>query len=354
MAEPEEKKTEQTRADERFMQRALQIAEGGRGHVAPNPMVGAVIVCGSRIIGEGYHRRWGEAHAEVNAVRSVAPEDEHLLPQSTIYVTLEPCSHYGKTPPCAELIVARRFRRVVVGCLDPFGKVSGRGVELIRKAGIDVAVGVLERECRKLNEVFMTAHRTRMPWVTLKWAQSRDGFMGRKGADGKPVPFRFSTEASAALVHELRTRHDAILVGSGTALADTPRLDNRFFSGNSPRRIVLDRRGRCGAYKAKVMTERDILVDNYENLESLLRQLYADGVTSVLVEGGAGVVGSFFRAGLWNRMRMEVAPVSLGSAGYGCAPKPAGAPDSVLRIGDNMVFTYEKTEPEGWSGSAAE
>ena len=212
--------------DEIYMRRALELAALGCGYVSPNPMVGAVIVGpDGRVIGEGWHRRYGGWHAEVNAVSSVRPSDEHLLEKSTIYVTLEPCSHYGKTPPCAELLVRKRFHRVVLGTIDPFAKVRGRGIAMLRDAGIEVRIGVLEPECRALNAHFFTAHENGRPYITLKWAQSADGYIGL--ADGSPI--RLSTPLTSVLVHRQRSLHDAILVGSGTMLSDHPRLDVRLW-----------------------------------------------------------------------------------------------------------------------------
>lgn len=283
--------------DEKYMRRALELARHGRLDASPNPMVGAVIVVpDGRIIGEGWHRRHGEGHAEVNAVASVA--DPALLRDATMYVTLEPCSHYGKTPPCASLIIEKGIPRVVVGCLDPFEKVSGRGVNMLREAGVEVITGCLEAECVALNRKFMTAHRLRRPYVTLKWAESADGYI-----DG-----RISTPLTSMLVHELRATHDAILVGSGTVLADRPRLDTRLFAGRSPLRVILDRRGRTG-----LVSEGDTLVySDYSELIEVLSDLYSRGVTSLLVEGGADVLRSFMADGLWDAIRIERGAVRLG------------------------------------------
>ena len=220
--------------DEKYMRRALQLAQQGSGHTSPNPMVGAVVVHEGKIIGEGFHRCCGKAHAEVNAIAAV--QDQSLLPESTIYVTLEPCSHYGKTPPCANLLISKGVKRVVVGVLDPFEKVSGRGVAMLRNAGIEVEVGVLEKECRDLNRRFFTAHTTGMPWVQLKWAQSSDGYLANE--DGT---MRFSTPLTLSLVHRERSMADAIVVGAGTVKIDNPSLTTRHWSGNSPLRVVLDR-----------------------------------------------------------------------------------------------------------------
>ena len=278
------------KTDATYMRRALELARHGELDASPNPMVGAVIVGpDGRIIGEGWHRRCGEGHAEVNAVASVS--DKSLLRDSTMYVTLEPCAHYGKTPPCARLITEMGIPRVVIGCRDPFAKVAGRGIAMLEEAGVEVEVGMLEKECLALNEKFMTAHTHRRPFITLKWAESADGFI-----DG-----RISTPLNSTAVHRLRATHDAILVGSGTWLADRPRLDTRLFAGKSPRRVVLDRRGRVTDAPGDVL-----IMSGYDTLREAMERLYAEhGITSVLVEGGAELHRSFMAEGLWDRMRIE-------------------------------------------------
>ena len=228
---------DKTDMDAVFMRRCLQLASLGRGHVSPNPMVGAVVVHRGQIIGEGYHRCYGQPHAEVNAINSV--RDAGLLPECTLYVSLEPCSHYGKTPPCADLIVQKKIPRVVVGCLDPFPKVSGQGVARLREAGVEVVTGVLEEECKALNRTFMTCQIDERPFVTLKWAQSRDGYIDRIRKPGEPA-IRISDDVSSVWVHRLRAEADAILVGTNTAVADNPSLTTRLWYGRSPLRIVLD------------------------------------------------------------------------------------------------------------------
>ena len=202
--------------EEKYMARCIELARGGEGNVAPNPMVGAVIVHNGKIIGEGFHRRCGEAHAEVNAIASV--QDESLLSDSTIYVSLEPCSHYGKTPPCAELIIKKGIPRVVVGCLDPFPAVSGRGVSMLREAGVEVVIGVLEEEARALNSAFMRFLLQQRPYIYLKWAQSADGFMDIVRMDTSLSPVVFSSAETARRVHRLRSKVAAIMVGTQTAI----------------------------------------------------------------------------------------------------------------------------------------
>ena len=224
--------------DERYMLRCLQLAALGQGHVSPNPMVGAVAVCEDRIIGEGYHIRCGDFHAEVNAIRAV--RNPELLKKSTLYVSLEPCSHYGKTPPCAQLIIDKQIPRVVIGCADPFKEVSGRGIRMLREAGIQVKVGVLEQECRYLNRFFITAQEKRRPYVLLKWAQSADGFLDRRRRAGEP-PSVISNEVTRAFVHRLRAETDAVLVGTNTALLDNPSLTVRDWCGRNPLRLFVDK-----------------------------------------------------------------------------------------------------------------
>ncbi len=272
------------------MRRALCLAGNGLLDASPNPMVGAVLVDPSgKIIGEGWHRRCGEGHAEVNAVASVA--DTSLLRNATMYVTLEPCSHYGKTPPCASLIIEKGIPRVVIGCLDPFEKVAGRGVRMLKDAGVEVVTGCLEKECLELNEKFVASHRRNRPFVTLKWAESADGYI-----DGK-----ISTPLTSMLTHRLRATHDAILVGSGTVLADNPRLDTRLYAGHSPLRVILDRRGRV----KDAVDGTTIIYREFSSLNDVLEDLYKRGITSVLVEGGAELHRSFIDSGLWDAMRVE-------------------------------------------------
>lgn len=272
------------------MRRALCLAGNGLLDASPNPMVGAVLVDPSgKIIGEGWHRRCGEGHAEVNAVASAA--DTSLLRNATMYVTLEPCSHYGKTPPCASLIIEKGIPRVVIGCLDPFEKVAGKGVRMLKDAGVEVVTGCLEKECLELNEKFVTSHRRKRPFVTLKWAESADGYI-----DGK-----ISTPLTSMLTHRLRATHDAILVGSGTVLADNPRLDTRLYAGHSPLRVILDRRGRV----MDAVDGTTIIYREFSSLNDVLEDLYKRGITSVLVEGGAELHRSFIDSGLWDAMRIE-------------------------------------------------
>ena len=318
--------------DERYMRRALDLAALGVGYTSPNPIVGAVIVHSGRIIGEGYHHRSGQPHAEVMAVLSV--QERNLLPESTLYVTLEPCSHHGKTPPCADLILHEHIPRVVVAIADPFPRVSGRGIERLRQAGVEVTVGVLAEEAQRLNSPFLTAQVKQRPLVTLKWAQSLDGFIDRARRDSAQPPILFSTPQHQREVHRERMQHDAILVGYKTALLDDPQLTNRLWYGSSPIRLVLDPRLRLprslrlftdGLAPTWVLYLEQAGVPSPcegvrflpfagERIEpvALLQRLHEEGITSVLIEGGAATLSAFLTTGLYDRLLVEVAPLSLG------------------------------------------
>lgn len=325
---------EQQKTDEMYMRRCIQLARNGAVGAPPNPMVGAVVVCDGRIIGEGYHRRCGGPHAEVNAIASVA--DKSLLGRSTIYVSLEPCAHYGKTPPCADLIVSHRIPRVVVGCQDPFAKVDGLGLKKLRDAGAEVVVGVLEKECLALNARFVTYHTLHRPFISMKWAKSGDGYIDRTRADrSEGDAYVFSTPTTQALVHRLRATHMAILVGSRTALLDDPSLTTRSWPGETPLRLVVDMGGRLAGdlrlladglptlvYTAvgklpKADAEHPAVTyvplnENEDTLPQIMRDLYNRGVQTLLVEGGSATLQSFIDAGLWDEAYVESAPQKLG------------------------------------------
>lgn len=299
--------------ERKYMERALQLALKGGGHVSPNPMVGAVIVApDGRIIGEGYHRRYGEAHAEVNAFRSVREADLPLIGESTIYVTLEPCSHYGKTPPCAKLLCERGIARAVIGIGDPNPKVSGRGVAMLREAGIEVVEDFMRDECAAVNRRFLTAQTQGRPYILLKWAQSADGFIAYD--DGNPM--HLSTPVTLPLMHCERALCDAIAVGTATILADNPSLDTRLWPGNSPRPVVfisprLPQPGSEEARDIRLYARDPIFLDPALPLEEnmrLLRERY--GVTSLMVEGGAELLQSFLDAGLYDEIRVETSPLT--------------------------------------------
>ncbi|MCH3994639.1 MAG: bifunctional diaminohydroxyphosphoribosylaminopyrimidine deaminase/5-amino-6-(5-phosphoribosylamino)uracil reductase RibD [Prevotella sp.] len=309
--------------DEKFMRRCLQLAVNGRQNAKPNPMVGAVIVNASgRIIGEGYHIRCGEGHAEVNAFASVSPEDERFLPESTIYVSLEPCSHYGRTPPCCDLIIRKGVRRVVCGCIDPFAKVQGRGIKKIRAAGIEVTVGVLEKECRHLNKRFMTFHKYHRPYIILKWAQSANGFI-----DDHFKPVQLSSDFTRMLVHQLRSENDAILVGHVTDEREHPQLNVRDWSGPDPERIVLR---------------------HPDTPQTVIQRLYEQQKQSLVVEGGAATLRSFLSASLWDEIRVETALNRLIEDGTRAPQLPGNLVLLNEEVEDNqLICTYERKEEYG-------
>ena len=322
----------QQEIDEHFMRRCLQLAKNGRQNAKPNPMVGAVIVSeDGRILGEGYHVRCGEGHAEVNAFASVKPEDEHLLAGATIYVSLEPCSHYGKTPPCADLIVRKRVKRCVCGCVDPFAKVQGRGIQKIREAGIEVTVGVLESECLELNKRFITYNTHQRPYIILKWAQTANGFLDNEGK-GMAVSSAFTKMLS----HKLRAENDAILVGRVTDERDHSQLNVRDWYGKNPVRLVIDRHHPC--FEG---------LDFSKGSEAVLRQimsfLYINKVQSLIVEGGAITHQSFLDAGLWDEIRIEKATSKFVKTGTEAPRLPHDVkPISHEEYDDNVIDTYER------------
>lgn len=299
------------------MRRCLQLARNGMLNAKPNPMVGAVIVSADdRIIGEGYHVRCGEGHAEVNAFASVKAEDEHLLKDATIYVSLEPCSHYGKTPPCADLIISKGVKRCVCGCVDPFAKVQGRGIRKLRDAGIEVIVGIMEKECLELNKRFITFNTHSRPYIILKWAQSVNGFI-----DDDFKAFAFSTPFTKMLSHKLRAENDAILVGRVTDEREHPMLNVREWHGKNPMRLVLTH-------------DMDI--------NEMMKGLYSKNIQSIIIEGGAKTLSSFLDSGLWDEIRVETSPVSIKNGTKApMLPSNIKLADS-LSVDGNNIKTYSK------------
>jgi diaminohydroxyphosphoribosylaminopyrimidine deaminase/5-amino-6-(5-phosphoribosylamino)uracil reductase len=352
--------------DEKFMRRALALAGKGTGFVSPNPLVGAVIVKNNRVIGEGRHQRCGQNHAEINAIQSAVEPVEG----STIYVTLEPCSHHGRTPPCADALVAHRLSRVVIGTSDPNPLVSGKGMEILNKGGIETESGVLEDECLEINRFFFKYIRTRLPYVTLKFAQTLDGRISTSSGDSRWI----SSPASLRFAHRLRAIHDAILVGAGTVRADNPRLTCRLVKGRDPLRIVMDSGlnlpldreifsdgGRTLAVctelapgeKRSALLERGIDIleigktgENRPSLPTLLQELGRREITSLLVEGGADIATAFLREGLVDQLLVIVAPKIVGtgknSIGNLGIEKMADALKfscrKVTRRGDDLIF----------------
>jgi diaminohydroxyphosphoribosylaminopyrimidine deaminase/5-amino-6-(5-phosphoribosylamino)uracil reductase len=300
------------------MQRCLQLAAEGAGRVAPNPMVGAVLVYEDVIIGQGYHRQYGQAHAEVNCINSVSGANRHLIQKSTLYVSLEPCAHFGKTPPCADLLIAQQIPRVVIGCRDRYKEVDGKGIEKLRAAGISVAVPVLEEDAKWINRRFFTFHEKRRPYVVLKWAQSND----HKIANADRSRVFISNEVSNRLVHKWRSEEAAIMVGTNTALYDNPSLTNRYWNGSNPVRIVLDRQLKIPGTHQLLSGEIKTIIFNQQEQEEkgniiyrkissadavipqLLQQLFEMNIQSVLVEGGAQLLQSFIDEDCWDEARL--------------------------------------------------
>ncbi len=309
--------------DEKYMWRCLQLAKKGEGATKTNPMVGCVIVHNNLIIGEGYHHKIGEAHAEVNAINSV--KDISLLPESTLYVSLEPCSHYGKTPPCAELIASKKISRVVIAVKDPDSRVAGRGIQLLKDVVSEVTVGILEREAKELNRVFFVNKTDKRPYVILKWAQTKDGFIDTDRTDNSTLALKLSNSITQSIVHKLRTQTMGIMVGTNTALKDNPTLSARKWYGDNPVRIVIDRTGKLmpdsnlfnDDAKTLVFTELEnypirknamIFCINFDDRvnEQILEKTFELNIGSILVEGGSCLISSFANKDLWDEAFIEV------------------------------------------------
>lgn len=297
-----------------YMHRCLQLAEYGRYGAKPNPMVGAVIVAGDRIIGEGYHERCGQGHAEVNAFASVSPSDEKLLPAATMYVSLEPCAHYGKTPPCARLIIEKGIKNVVVGCVDSFSKVSGKGIAMMREAGINVKVGILAEKCRWLNRRFFTFNERKRPYITLKWAQTVNGFIDNEG-----TILSISTTFTRQLVHKLRAENDAILVGRTTYLRDHPKLDVRHWTGESPYSYILS---------------------HCNTIDNIINDCYENNRQSLLVEGGLATLNSFIDADLWDEIRVETAPFTVANGTEAPRIPSSASLNDKVEFDNNIIALY--------------
>ncbi|NCD71974.1 bifunctional diaminohydroxyphosphoribosylaminopyrimidine deaminase/5-amino-6-(5-phosphoribosylamino)uracil reductase RibD [Mucilaginibacter agri] len=343
----------------KYMQRCIELARLGAGYVSPNPMVGAVIVHRDKIIGEGYHQQYGNPHAEVNAVNMVLANQsdaEAMLKESTIYVSLEPCAHYGKTPPCADLIIRHGIPEVVVGCRDPFDQVNGKGIEKLQEAGVNVITGVLETECRDLNKRFFTHVKHQRPYIILKWAKTTDGFFSPD--DGSQ--FWITGPESRRLVHQWRADEDAVLVGKNTVVADNPQLNLRYWEGKAPKRVVIDRRLELdhqlnifdqsvetlifnevktdveGNIKYIALEDFDRFVPHY-----ILYQLYLQDIQSVIIEGGAHTLNSFIEAGLWDEARVFTGNSVLNEG----IPSPTvlGTIPEHYKVGDDILeIIYQK------------
>ena len=339
------------------MARALELAESGAGNVAPNPMVGCVIVHKGKIIGEGYHQKFGKAHAEVNAINSV--KNKELLPESTLYVTLEPCSHFGKTPPCADLIIREKIPEVVIGTVDPFDKVAGKGIKKLRDSGCRVITGVFEEECRELNRRFFTYHQKKRPYIILKWAQTADGFIDiDRKVEFFGQPTWITNEISRIVVHKIRSEEDAILVGTNTVQKDNPSLTVRVWSGRNPLRVVLDRTLRLSKdvelFDQKVPTlvytsfqkeslpnlEYQKIFFDKNPIEQILEDLYKRKILSLIVEGGREVLNSFISRNLWDEAHLFIGQ-KLFYKGIP-APKLPGTPQYSDDLDETSFHVYRK------------
>jgi diaminohydroxyphosphoribosylaminopyrimidine deaminase/5-amino-6-(5-phosphoribosylamino)uracil reductase len=353
------------------MHRCLELASLGAGYVAPNPLVGAVLVHHENIIGEGYHKKFGEAHAEVNCINSVKPGDENLISQSVLYVSLEPCSHFGKTPPCTGLIIKNKIPKVVIACQDPFNEVNGKGIEQLSAAGVEVETGVLEKESKDLNKRFFTFHKYLRPYIILKWAQSSD----KKIAPLNPQPagggtfentkssrLFISNENTNRLVHKWRSKETAILVGTNTALLDDPELTTRLWPGPSPTRLVVDLNLRLPNHLKVFNKKQRTIIFNYrkdgsiENLEyyrlnqdesvvkQIIHALYKLKIQSVLVEGGSRLLQSFIDEGLWDEARIITNKELVIKDGLSAPSFPQLTPGKEMSILNDKIYFYQNTQ----------
>ncbi len=302
------------------MKRCIELAKCGFGNASPNPMVGSVIVCDGKIIGEGWHRKCGEAHAEVNAVNSV--KDKSLLKKSTIYVSLEPCAHVGRTPACADMIIREEIPNIVVGSIDPFEKVAGKGIEKLRAAGRNVKSGILKDECDWQNRRFFTFHTEKRPYIILKWAQTADGFIDNIRTDNSQKPLAITNRHFNTLVHKWRTQEDAILVGTNTVLLDNPNLTNRHWQGRNPVRICIDKKLKLPTSSNIFNSQaKTIIINSQKNsvegnlhfcqidfdkniIPQILEVLYQHEIQSVIIEGGTQTLNSFISQNCWDEARI--------------------------------------------------
>ena len=337
-------------AHEKYMNRCLQLAKLGIGNVAPNPMVGSVIVCDNKIIGEGYHQKYGEAHAEVNAINSV--KDQSLLLRSTIYVNLEPCSHFGKTPPCANMIIEKKIPRVVIGCVDSNIEVAGKGIEKLKAAGIDVVTHILEKECRELNKRFFTYHEKKRPYIILKWAQSADGFIDINRSKNQKGIVWMSQPETKTLVHQWRHEAAGILVGWKTIATDNPELTCREIVGKNPTRIVIDQDLRLdytafkiGDYSTPtIILTKKVAAAGAElqfinpvdfSIHEILNSLYQQKIQSIIIEGGKTTIQNFITSGIWDEARIikGINKIEIGEK----APEINGKTEQEFQFGKDTI-----------------
>ena len=313
-------------SDESYMQRCLRLAALGLGKTSPNPMVGAVIVHNGKIIGEGYHHQCGQAHAEINAINSV--KNTELLKESTLYVNLEPCSHFGKTPPCADAIIRYGIPKVIIGSIDYHDKVNGNGVRKLREAGVEVVENVCEADCEELNKRFFTFHQQHRPYIILKWAQTRDGYMDIDRSNSPASTYWITNPALKVLAHKWRSEEDAILVGYNTMRNDRPQLTTREYPGKDPQRFVMQR-------GTDVISELPY-TPLPEKAEEAIQQLYNLKIQSVIIEGGKKTLEKFLEIGLWDEARILVGNQTWGKGLK--APKIPEIPEKTVTIDDNLLI----------------
>lgn len=340
-------------SDEFYMRRCVELAILGSGNVAPNPLVGAVIVLNNQIIGEGYHEKYGEAHAEVNAVNSV--KNKNLLRESSIFVSLEPCAHFGKTPPCVDLLIKYQFKRVIIGCKDPFHEVAGKGIQKLLAAGIETKVGVLEKECLTLNKRFFTFHQKKRPYVILKWAQTKDGFIDKKREDTSEKKINWiSSPETQSLVHAWRSQEQAILVGRNTIVTDNPSLTVREVNGRNPTRIVIDSQLSIQDSASIFSDEVETIIFNrlknektnnihFYKLDSIdtkviLKALYELGIQSVFIEGGSRTLQYFLVNHDWDEARVIVGNTVFYDGIK--APIMQGIPKFYQEFSNDKIYYY--------------
>lgn len=341
---------------DKYIQRCFQLAALGRGMVAPNPLVGAVLVFENRIIGEGYHAKYGEAHAEVNCINSVEESERKLISSSTLYVSLEPCNHFGKTPPCSDLIIASKIKRVVISVTDPFDQVQGAGIAKLRAAGVEVITGVLEKQGLDLIAPFYIYHTQKRPYIILKWAQTADGSIG-SGTDER---LKISAAETDILVHRWRSEVAAIAVGTNTALHDNPQLNTRLWPGINPVRILIDRELKVnadynildGSHQTVVMNasrigeegnNRFVKISDWNSVDAMLKSWHELGFQSVLIEGGAALLTSFIRSGKYDEVRVITNSKLHFINGLKAPEMPVMTPTSVKKIGTDIIQYFHHT-----------
>ncbi|MBK6985582.1 MAG: bifunctional diaminohydroxyphosphoribosylaminopyrimidine deaminase/5-amino-6-(5-phosphoribosylamino)uracil reductase RibD [Bacteroidetes bacterium] len=334
------------------MKRCLELAAKGLGNVAPNPMVGCVIVCDGEIVAEGYHEQYGSGHAEPNAIKQVS---DAILKKSTLYVTLEPCSHHGKTPPCADLIISKGTKKVVIGNLDSNPLVSGRGIQKLKEAGIEVEHGILDKECRALNKRFFTFHEKKRPYIILKWAQTQDGFISRNPLPENKEDNWITGKESKALVHKWRGEEQAILIGYNTALVDNPLLTTRLAEGKNPIRLIIDKNldlphnlnifndeAKTIVFNCMKASENDniryVRIDFQNAIQEILNECYVLNISSIIIEGGTKTINEFIKKNKWDEAYIFVNPNKTFQHGIP-APDISFNQITPIKIGDDLLYT---------------